>query len=419
MTKWIGMIAIVLTLAACGEKSYNEIGLMPPPALYTSGAAKPFLGDTGRRIETQNTLFYATDRAPATTEDKSAFYANRRGFVLRVGTADVAMTPPLADRDAMRAITLGQDDGPPRTLTVTGVTEIGGLPADPPNPLVAELPMDTPPDGRKAFAQQINQQLARSGSRDAYIYVHGYNVDFAYPTLVSRELQHYLGYRGAFISYNWPATPSRLAYFKDIETASATRRNLRSLIEFLSANTNVRRVNLIGYSAGSRLVFETAYQIALLNRGGHGRARLGQVILIGSDLDRTYFSEALADGLLDGMDQLSIYMSGQDSALAMSRLLFGEHRLGQVWDSSATSEPIEDRLADISRLALIDVTDAKGATLGNGHWYFRSSPWASSDILLTLLSGNPPHKRGLVRQEGAVWTFPATYADSLAIGDGS
>lgn len=419
MAKWAATIALALTLAACGENSYNEIDLMPPPAIYTSGAARPFLGDTGRRIETQNTLFYATDRAPSEAGDKSAFYANRRGFVLRVGTAEVAMTPPLANRESLHDISVTQDDGPPRTLTVTGITEIGRLPADPPNPLVAELPMDTPPDGRKAFARQINQQLARSGSREAYIYVHGYNVDFAYPTLVSRELQHYLGYRGAFISYNWPATPSRLAYFKDIETASATRRNLRSLIEFLSANTNVRRVNLIGYSAGSRLVFETAYQIALLNRGGHGRARLGQVILIGSDLDRTYFSEAMADGLLDGMDQLSIYMSGQDSALAMSRLFFGEHRLGQVWDSNATSEPIENRLADISKLALIDVTDAQGATLGNGHWYFRSSPWASSDILLTLLSGNPPHKRGLVRQQGAVWTFPTNYANRLANRDGS
>ena len=406
------LLALVLT--ACGEKQYNEIDLMPSPVAFTSGALDPFHGRSGKELVGQNTLFYATDRAPAVEEDASDFYANRRGNLLRVGSATVRMSPQPESWAEVKDITLSEDRGTKRTLTVTGVEEFGPLPVASPNPLVEQPSPQTLAQAKDTFRSRINRQLSRSGGRDAVIYIHGYNVDFEYPTLVSRELQHFLGYKGAFISYNWPATPSRMAYFKDLETADATRKNLRVLIEFLAQETNVRRIHLIGYSAGSRLAFETAYQIALKNRSNPSRAKLGQVILIGSDLDRTYFAEALGDGLLDTMDHLSIYMSSSDSALAMSRLVFGQHRLGQVWDSSEDTRVIEQRLASLSKLSLIDVTDAKGAGRGNGHWYFRSSPWTSSDIFLSLLKGLSPEKRGLVRSPNdAVWQFPEDYPDRI------
>ena len=407
-------ILLALIVTACGEKQYNEIDLMPSPVAFTSGALDPFHGRSGADLVGQNTLFYATDRAPATEEDASDFYANRRGNLLRVGAATVKMTPRAENWAEIKDITLSANRGIDRSLTVTGVEEFGPLPVASPNPLIEQPSAQTQSQARSTFRSQINRQLAASGGRDAVIYVHGYNVDFEYPTLVSRELQHFLGYKGAFISYNWPATPSRLAYFKDLETADATRKNLRALIEFLAQETNVRRIHLIGYSAGSRLAFEATYQLALKHKSNPSRAKLGQVILIGSDLDRTYFAEALGDGLLDIMDQLSIYMSGSDSALAMSRLVFGRHRLGQVWDSTEETREVEQRLATLSKLNLIDVTDAEGAGLGNGHWYFRSSPWTSSDIFLALLKGLPPEKRGLVRSlNDAVWQFPEDYPDRI------
>ena len=406
------LLLLVLFLTACGEKQYNEIELMPSPVSVTSGAIDPFKGDTGGALN-HDTLFYATDRAPATPEDASDFYANRRGQILRVGTAEVTMSPPITTLGELRELTLSSESKKKRTLSVTGINEIGPLPIQPLNPLVQHPDAAVLANTKAAFRNQINRQLALSGGRDAYIYVHGYNVDFEYPTLAAKELHHYLGYRGAFISYNWPATPKRLAYLRDLETADATRRNLRSLIEFLSSETNVRRVHLIGYSAGSRLAFETTYQIALQRKAGHSPARLGQVILVASDLDRGYFAEAVADGLLDAVDRFSLYLSGSDSALALSRFLFGRNRLGQVWESTPETAHVEEALAGMEKLSLIDVTDAPGAATGNGHWYFRSSPWSSSDILLSLMHGQAPQNRGLERTDGPVWRFPANYPERL------
>ncbi len=405
------VVALALLVSACGNGVYDQIDLMPSPEIYTSGALDPFPDLSGTAYQERSRLFYVTDRAPAKPGDEQPRYTHDRGTVLRAGTAGVSITPAVQGWDQVRAITRAENRDADYVLKVAQTTEIGPLPFS-----ATEL-LDDPPAPAEArangaeFARQIDRQLALSDDKDIFIYVHGYNVDFEYPVLVAKELQHFLGYQGAFIGYGWAATPNRLAYFKDLETAAATRRNLRELIYFLSDNTAVRKINLIGYSAGSRLVFESLYQIALMEKSGSRAApRLGQVILIGSDLDRQYFAQSLADGLLGVADNLSIYMSGTDSALALSSVIYGRDRLGQVMKPGELSPGQTHTLAGLSKLSLIDVTDAEKADAGNGHWYFRASPWASSDMFVSLLFATPPGKRGLVRgRDQAVWRFPPDY----------
>lgn len=422
MARAVGKSLLLLSafaLLGCGENSYGEIELMPSPAVYAQSDFNPFPTQIDNELQANSKLFYVTDRAQAGSEDKQAHYTNQRGQLSRAGTATVELSPGIENWDQFVEVTMQGKRDRKYLLTVSDVTEIGVLPYS-----VSELFPSGPTDadmesaGRE-FAAQINAQLALSDNKDVHIYVHGYNVDFEYSTLVGRELEHFLGYQGAFITYNWAATPNRLAYFKDQETATATRRNLRSLIEYISENTKAERINLIGYSAGSRLAFEVTYQIALLNRASAG-PRLGEVILISSDLDRSYVGHALADGLLSAVEQLSIYTSGTDAALGMSSFVFGRDRLGQSWSEEEGDvwPELEATLAGLDKLEIIDVTDAEESSVGNGHAFFRTSPWASSDIFVSLLTPYKARQRGLVREEGrAVWTFPTDYPERLsAIG---
>jgi len=401
-------------LVGCADGVYDEIELMPSPSVYESAGFDPFPDVDEASLKEQSRLFYVTDRAPATPQDEELRYTKERGQVLRAGIADIKVTPSIDDWEEVRQITLRGERDQDYRLEVADTQEIGVLPVG------ATEFLASPPTGAemdaagRAFAAKINRQLSLSQNKDIFIYIHGYNVDFEYPVLVSKELQHYLGYQGVFISYNWPATPNRLAYFKDIETASATRRNLRVLLEYLSDNTNARRIHLIGYSAGSRLAFEVTYQIALQNKGKSG-PRLGNVLLVSSDLDRGYFGQALADGLLDVVDRMTLYLSGTDAALGMSNFVYGRQRLGQIWAEEDVWPALEVELARLNKLEMIDATDADRASAGNGHWYFRSSPWASSDILVSLLTGFSAAERGLVRSDGrALWTFPADYVQRLS-----
>ena len=61
------------------------------------------------------------------------------------------------------------------------------------------------------------------------------------------------------------------------------------------------------------------------------------------------------------------------------------------------------------------MTDAAGSTNENGHRYFRTSPWVSSDMLTMLRFGLEPAQRGLVRAEDlSTWRFPPDYPERLS-----
>ncbi|MEM1352322.1 MAG: alpha/beta hydrolase [Pseudomonadota bacterium] len=408
--------AILLGLSGCGEAVYDTIKLMPPPAVYVAGEVDPFPRVDEDNFAAQSVLFYATDRRPATPEDKPQHYANERGFYLRGGSVTVQADPPFSGWEEIRSVSLSTQKSPRRLLRINRVDEFGVLPVTESQFVPEVAGSESTANAGRKFASAINAKLSASPQQDIFLYVHGYNVDFDYPILSSKELQHYMGYRGAFVTYAWPATPNRLAYFKDLETADATRKNLRELIMYLSRNTQAENIHIIGYSAGSRLAFEAVYDLTLQYSGRSDGPRLGQVILIGSDLDRSYFLQALDDGVLEAVDRMTIYMSSTDAALRVSSIVLGQERLGQVYlsNENPTATEIESRLRATGDLNLIDVSAAEGSSFGNGHSYFRSSPWASSDMFVSLIYDLDAQTRGLMRlNDSAVWTFPPDYPDRI------
>jgi esterase/lipase superfamily enzyme len=143
--------------------------------------------------------------------------------------------------------------------------------------------------------------------------------------------------------------------------------------------------------------------------------KIGNVILTGSDYDLDLFGGLVVDGLLKVTDRHTIYLSGTDKALGISNWVFGgRNRLGQVWRDLENDAPAAEFLRDHDELIVIDVSEAEQSASGNGHAYFRKSPWVSSDILATLRYGLAPADRGLVLSaELPIWTFPPDYIDKL------
>ena len=50
-----------------------------------------------------------------------------------------------------------------------------------------------------------------------------------------------------------------------------------------------------------------------------------------------------------------------------------------MWDKSKMTDHIVDWLWKTEDLIFIDVADAEKSNTGNGHAYFRQSPWVSSE----------------------------------------
>jgi hypothetical protein len=409
-------------LASCGASEY-QIDLMPAPAVYQDGTLSPF--PAGFRIDTDERegIPYYTLRAPADpdSENESAYlspYLDTRGKVGRVGIGSVDLTSAPREWEAALGLTLASDRKGTYRLRLVDVDEYGVLGdtvtdfAEP-----DERPADLAAAGRR-FAARINAELARSTHKDILVYVHGYKVPFPDPVLVSAELWHFLGYEGAVVAFSWPSTPSRFAYFADLDTTDVSAFGFRKFLEFLARDTDVERIHILGYSAGTRLVALTVNQLALINKGlapeaARANTRLGQIILVGADIDRQLVATYLADGLLDSVEGLNIYMSKTDKALGVSRFLLSYERMGQMVEGEIP-EAVADYLLAAENLSLINVSEAEGAATDNGHGYFRKSPWASSDILAMIRYGLGPAERGLVREPGSpIWTFPPDYVKRL------
>ncbi len=413
------LLAAVLSLTACASRDLYQINLMPAPDIYDEGAIDPFTDTPPFLLIPYRGMLYATDRKPATKEDEKHVYLNERGHLVRLGVAKIKFGDGSITWEETRRISLLKNRTDQYPLTISDVTEIGILDRsltvfDPNYNVEAHLHQ-----AGKRFAGLINEKLALSKTKDVYIYVHGFKVVFENPLLVATELWHFLGYDGVFIAYSWPSTPSLLAYLTDLETAANSARNFRIFLKYLSEETDAERIHIIGYSAGTHVVITALAQLTLQRMDQEKSAvqkelRIGHVILVGSDYDGSIVAGFLEDGLLKVPANLAIYLSGTDKALGFAGWLFDRKRLGQMVEISTIRPEVINYLRSTRDLMFIDVTDAEGAAKGNGHAYFRKSPWVSSDVLSTLMYDLRPEERGLVPAEGSpIWTFPPDYIDRL------
>ena len=413
---YLMMLVVVLLLSGCASQPKNQIMLMPAPDVFDQGDWDPFTDRNPIKDIPYGGILYATDREPAPKEGQ--YYLDDRGHVLRLGVAQVTVGKKDMTWEEARRISLLKERSEDYPLKVTDVREVGILDRSI-NVLTDSLvDIDQRQLPGEQFAAKVNAKLAISRLKDVFIYLHGYKVVFENPLLVASELWHFLGYEGVFVAFSWPSTPSTLAYFSDLETAALSSGNLRILIQYLAEKTDARRIHIIGYSAGTRVVAQALDQLALMYsdpdcKDSAKKLRIGHVILTGSDLDLHLLGSYLVDGVLDVVDDLTIYASAKDKALGMSKWVFGHDRVGQIV-SVDLSGAADTYLRQNSKLIIVNATDTPGADTGNGHAYFRQSPSTSSDILATLMFDLKPGERGLEQANGGpIWTFTADYIDRL------
>lgn len=77
------------------------------------------------------------------------------------------------------------------------MNESGILPITPSNFVPNQSEKTERDRAARALIAAINKKLGSSPQKDIFLYVRGYNVEFECPVLTSKELQRYMGYRGA------------------------------------------------------------------------------------------------------------------------------------------------------------------------------------------------------------------------------
>ncbi|SFZ86839.1 Esterase/lipase superfamily enzyme [Devosia enhydra] len=329
-------------------------------------------------------IFYATDRARTDSERPSEIYGSERGE-LDYGWADVSI-PLVHKPGALEAPTVWTFEAEDLTRHVV-------------------LKSVTPAVSADMFAQMQNH-LEITGSNEAFVFVHGFNVTFADAARRTAQMAYDMNFEGLPILYSWPSQGSLFAYLADAAVVQLSARRLSGFLDQVVADTGATRIHLIAHSMGNRALVEALELFAL--RNADKPPAFDQVLFTAPDVDAGLFAE-MAETIRPAVRRMTLYTSQKDWALMASRKLHGDApRAGE----GGPGTPIP---------AWVDSIDM--STLGEdmlAHSYFANDASALTDILTLFWRDSPPERRcgigpGSPAATAAAWLYDPTHCDGSAM----
>jgi RNA polymerase sigma factor (sigma-70 family) len=256
-------------------------------------------------------IFFGTDRLRSGKASWPSFYGSGRApaGILSTGTCRVSI-PTTSER---RVGTLSRPTGLRRLL--------------PEDPRLHVILHSISVLSEDEFFHQLREATCRSKKKDAFVFVHGYNVSFHDAALRTAQLAADLKFQGAPILYSWPSNGTSNAYLKDETNVEWTAPHFKSFLDVIVARSGAERIHIIAHSMGNRAVCN-ALKVAIDHRGGDLNAKLQYVILAAPDIDAETFEE-LANVIQSSCQRITLYASSKDKALQASRAVHGYKRAGE------------------------------------------------------------------------------------------
>ncbi|HEU5041034.1 MAG TPA: alpha/beta fold hydrolase, partial [Gemmatimonadales bacterium] len=247
------------------------------------------------------------------------------------------------------------------------------------------------PLDQRTTLDSVRRTVRASGSREALVFIHGYNVTFHDAALRTAQLTYDLGFDGAPILYSWPSRGSLFHYASDREAAEWSAAHLRGFLDSIVAITGARKLHVIAHSMGNR-----ALTLAL-QRGPASDTLFSNLVLAAPDVDADLFAQQIASAIRPLTQRLTVYMSSKDKALRLSRWLSTHRRLGE-----ATSPMLVVKSVDT-----IDASELDTDLLGHG--YIASNRDVIDDLVLLVSEKRSPPRTRLRRSSfngQTYWLLP-------------
>jgi len=319
-------------------------------------------------------VFYATDRLqlPKVTSDIQYSAGRSPMGILNLGKCEISI--PKKHR-------LGKLESP-------SILRLEFSP-DPRKHIV--LKKTFPLEERKFF-EQVKESVSKSAAKDAFVFVHGYNVSFEDAARRTGQIAYDLNFVGAPVFYSWPSNGKMADYTMDETNVTWSTPHLQRFLALLSQNSGAQRIHVIAHSMGNRAVCEA---LKALSYDTTSKLKFNHLVLAAPDIDADTFRE-LASTLQRLSARITLYESSKDKALFASKALHGNPRAG---------EP----LLIIPGLDTIDASAIDTNFLG--HSYFSDNYPLLSDIHSILFRDELPATRfGLEQRshaDGMYFAFKA------------
>jgi esterase/lipase superfamily enzyme len=260
-----------------------------------------------------------------------------------------------------------------------------------PNPAKHVVLLNLTPETRETFFANVSLNMEGSSRREAFIFIHGYNVAFEDAARRTGQMAYDLGFDGTPIFYSWPSEALPQRYPVDEANAEWSTPHFKGFLKDVAELSGANTVHIVAHSMGSRLLISALNQLNL--EGFAPPTRFHQVVLAAPDVDADTFRQ-LAVAIRNTAERVTLYASASDKALILSRRFHRYPRAGEF------IFPVEG----------IDIIDASAVdTSLVGHSYYGDNRSVLSDIYWLLRNGESPSSRfgmmSLSREDGTYYAF--------------
>ena len=255
---------------------------------------------------------------------------------------------------------------------------------------------------QEVFVEQLRSLVQASSHRALLVVVHGFRERFPSALRKTAFLGHVLDINAPVLVFDWPGNQgsSLRGYRRAHEIARASGAELARTLELIIREVQPERLWLVANSMGGQVVadaFSLLYQQADL---GDSQTEFEDVVLTAPDVDQEEFDQQFKKEITALARHLTVYVSSNDRALLVSRIINRGARRGE---SSISPEQLEEatKLAELDpdgdRIALVDVTPVNRTR--NFHNFSLETPEFFDDLFLRLISSETPRSRLLYRIE--------------------
>ena len=266
---------------------------------------------------------------------------------------------------------------------------------------------------KSEFIAHLRQQVQASPLRSILINVNGFRERFPSALRKTAFLSHVLDINSPVLVFDWPgdqgSTPR--GYRRAQRIAGESGAELAQTLGLIIRLVQPERVWLVANSMGGEVVvhaFSILYQEADL---ADAEAEIEDVVLTAPDVDREEFNNQFKREIAALARNLTVYVSSNDRALLISRVLNRGRRLGEATLNPRNPDQFEEaaRVLELVEpnselITLVDVTPVNRTR--NFHNFSLETPEFFDDLFLRLTNTNTPSNR-LIYQvrtpDGAVY----------------
>jgi esterase/lipase superfamily enzyme len=331
------------------------------------------------RVDVEGTYrhFFITNRrfeaGDAPVENR---YTSDRGEGLSFGTFDTKLQPSLGLGMLLDATDWFQNE----EIRITDVSKLDS----------------------EDMLEQLRNVVDRSSGRSLLIVIHGFRERFSSALRKTAFVASVLDIDTPVLVFDWPANQgsSLQGYRASRELADASGSDLARALEVIVSEIQPDNLALVANSMGGEVVVSAFSHLYENPDFADSDVEIEHVVLTAPDVDHTAFDEQFKHEIKAFANDLTVYVSSNDRALLISRLINREKRAGEstlspdMLDEAVMISGLIDPDSDL--ISLVDVTPVNRTR--NFHNFSLETPEFYDDLYLRLTAGErAPQSRRLYR----------------------